>query len=155
MTTENLIELFEKGLEYGKYFKAETRPTVGRFMEFGFDVTQKFNANKRLGSISIKCEFDDCDYYENNLDKHSFGVFHYIIYNSGITGIKAFKFIISPETFLRLLKRFRPFEREANSQIQIEKKFEFDKEIDAIEEDYDIEVSALQRKVLIEKTINK
>jgi len=153
MTSENLIELFEKSLKNGRRFKADTKPMVGRYMEFSFVVGESENGLSRLGTISVLCEFNEMDYYENNINKSPFGIYYYIKYATNIEGVSPFKFRIESETFSRLLKPFRVFERKEADQKENDKIIEFKNRMKKIEEEYGIEVSSLQRKMVTEKTL--
>lgn len=152
MTTENLIDLFTKGLHNGRNFKADTRPIVGRNMEFSYVVGVPFNGMTRLGTISLICELTEVDYYENNVERLPFGMYYYIKYDTNIDSFKPFKFIITPEEFSRLIKMFRNFERTEFRQRAEVKAGDFKVRMEQLEKEYQIEVTANTRQVITEKT---
>lgn len=154
MTVENLIDLFEKGIELGINFVANTKDSAGKFMEFHYRIKEKHPEQldwKGLGRIGIVCELCPEDYYEGHMRKVPFGLTHYIRYETSIDGVKPFKFPIDHETFSRLLIPFRVKERLEASERAVKTMAEFQTRMGKIEKEFNIEISSSHREVMFEK----
>jgi hypothetical protein len=156
MTTENLLELFRKGIDSGRYFTANTRPIGGSYMEFSYLLYESGSREARhadsLGKMSISCEFDATDYYEGWTESFPFGIRYFIKYDPSTEGIKALKLEIKPEVFSKLLTAYRVKERESAATKQSENVASLGRKMEKIESSYKIEVSSLKRTILCEKT---
>lgn len=158
MTTENLIELFKKGIAHGRYFVANTRPIGSNYMEFCYNLYEPVTqADRRplstesLGKMAILCQFDPTDYYEGFTESIPFGIRYFIKYDPTTKGINSLKFEVKPEVFSKLLTIFRVKERESAANEQDENVASLGRKMEKIESSYNIEVSSLKRQILCEK----